>query len=86
MCDVNDANIYFYVVMFSGILRYNLDPFNNSTDEEIWEALARVHLKEEVRTRFPGGLSYEVCAVVALLIILSRVKRLSPDLAVYCWK
>lgn len=31
-------------VMFRGSVRFNLDPFNHHTDDEIWIALANVHL------------------------------------------
>lgn len=30
--------------MFSGTIRYNLDPFDNYTDEQLRDSLARVHL------------------------------------------
>lgn len=32
-------------VLFSGTLRMNLDPFDQSTDEQIWNALDKAHLK-----------------------------------------
>jgi len=32
-------------VLFSGTLRENLDPFNDASDERIWEALKLAHLK-----------------------------------------
>uniref|UniRef100_A0A915D5R6 ABC transporter domain-containing protein n=1 Tax=Ditylenchus dipsaci TaxID=166011 RepID=A0A915D5R6_9BILA len=32
-------------VLFSGTLRFNLDPFNVSTDAELWTALEHAHLK-----------------------------------------
>ncbi|KAG1680871.1 Multidrug resistance-associated protein 1 [Nymphon striatum] len=35
-------------VLFSGPLRYNLDPFNKFSDEEIWKALESAHLKSFV--------------------------------------
>ncbi|KAH8381999.1 hypothetical protein KR009_001320 [Drosophila setifemur] len=35
-------------VLFSGSLRFNLDPFEEKTDEELWQALEAVHLKEFV--------------------------------------
>ena len=33
-------------VIFSQSLRFNLDPFNEHTDKELWDALELVHLKE----------------------------------------
>ncbi|KAG2386093.1 hypothetical protein C9374_002539 [Naegleria lovaniensis] len=35
-------------VMFSGTLRFNLDPFNEFEDYQIWQALERAHIKEKV--------------------------------------
>jgi ABC-type multidrug transport system fused ATPase/permease subunit len=32
-------------VLFSGTLRFNLDPFNKFTDSELWSALEMAHLK-----------------------------------------
>ena len=34
--------------LFSGSLRYNLDPFDEHSDEEIWSALELAHLKNHV--------------------------------------
>ncbi|KAF9581949.1 hypothetical protein BGW38_000856, partial [Lunasporangiospora selenospora] len=45
--------------LFVGTVRENLDPFNEVTDTEIWEALDRAHLKDYIAS-MPGGLSYEV--------------------------
>ncbi|XP_017154836.2 probable multidrug resistance-associated protein lethal(2)03659 isoform X2 [Drosophila miranda] len=42
-------------VLFSGTLRYNLDPFEQYTDDKLWQALEEVHLKEEV-SELPTGL------------------------------
>merc|ERR1712241_1054827 len=36
----------------------NLDPFGESSDAEIWEALKHAHLKDHV-TSLPGQLEYE---------------------------
>lgn len=36
-------------VMFVGTIRSNLDPFNKSSDEEIWKALDAVFLGEKLR-------------------------------------
>lgn len=35
--------------LFSGTLRYNLDPFSRHTEEEIWQALEYAHLKTFVK-------------------------------------
>ncbi|XP_066513033.1 ATP-binding cassette sub-family C member 12-like [Hoplias malabaricus] len=35
-------------VLFIGTVRYNLDPFNNYTDEEIWMALEKTYMKETI--------------------------------------
>lgn len=49
-------------VMFSGSLRDNLDPFDNFTDEQLWNALRMVQLDSLVRG-FAEGLQV-VCARV----------------------
>uniref|UniRef100_A0A0A0KAW3 ABC-type xenobiotic transporter n=2 Tax=Cucumis sativus TaxID=3659 RepID=A0A0A0KAW3_CUCSA len=46
-------------VLFSGTVRFNLDPFNNHNDADLWEALERVHLKDVIR-RNTFGLDAEV--------------------------
>ncbi|KAF9349026.1 hypothetical protein BGX26_012627 [Mortierella sp. AD094] len=45
--------------LFSGTVRENLDPFNETTDAELWEALERAHLKSHIAS-LEGGLSFEV--------------------------
>ncbi|KAF9972815.1 Multidrug resistance-associated protein 1 [Actinomortierella ambigua] len=45
--------------LFAGSLRENLDPFNECTDADLWEALERAHLKDHIST-LAGGLTYEV--------------------------
>ncbi|ESO87511.1 hypothetical protein LOTGIDRAFT_96503, partial [Lottia gigantea] len=35
-------------VLFSGTLRYNLDPFDEYSDERLWNALDQVQLREKV--------------------------------------
>ncbi|XP_065361821.1 probable multidrug resistance-associated protein lethal(2)03659 [Calliphora vicina] len=42
-------------VLFSGTLRYNLDPLQEYSDEKMWQALEDVELKEHV-TKSMGGL------------------------------
>lgn len=46
-------------VLFSGSIRFNLDPFNEHNDASIWEALDRAHLKDVIR-RNSLGLDAEV--------------------------
>ncbi|PAV84153.1 hypothetical protein WR25_11358 isoform B [Diploscapter pachys] len=46
-------------VLFSGTLRFNLDPFNNCSDERVWEALEMAHLKLFVST-LPTGLDHVI--------------------------
>ncbi|CAI4229206.1 unnamed protein product [Auanema sp. JU1783] len=46
-------------VLFSGSLRFNLDPFNHNTDEEIWASLSSAHLKE-FASSLQGGLEYPI--------------------------
>ncbi|CAF5144879.1 unnamed protein product, partial [Rotaria sp. Silwood1] len=41
--------------MFSGSLRYNLDPFNSYSDEQCWKVLEDVQLKQFVQNH-PTGL------------------------------
>jgi ABC-type multidrug transport system fused ATPase/permease subunit len=46
-------------VLFSGTIRFNLDPFGEHNDADLWEALERAHLKDVVR-RNALGLDAEV--------------------------
>ncbi|KAK2632393.1 hypothetical protein EUGRSUZ_L01615 [Eucalyptus grandis] len=46
-------------VLFSGTVRFNLDPFNEHNDAGLWEALERAHLKDVIR-RNSYGLDVEV--------------------------
>ncbi|XP_067362281.1 multidrug resistance-associated protein 5 isoform X1 [Channa argus] len=46
-------------VLFSGTVRTNLDPFNQYTEEQIWDALERSHMKECV-SQLPLKLDSEV--------------------------
>ncbi|KAI3996328.1 hypothetical protein MKX01_026796 [Papaver californicum] len=46
-------------VLFSGTVRFNLDPFNEHNDANLWEALERAHLKDVIR-RNSLGLDAEV--------------------------
>ncbi|KAH8269315.1 hypothetical protein KR018_003153 [Drosophila ironensis] len=42
-------------VLFSGTMRHNLDPFEQYSDNTLWDALEEVHLKEEI-SELPTGL------------------------------
>uniref|UniRef100_A0A8D1FUN0 Multidrug resistance-associated protein 4 n=1 Tax=Sus scrofa TaxID=9823 RepID=A0A8D1FUN0_PIG len=46
-------------VLFTGTMRKNLDPFNEHTDEELWNALEEVQLKEAIEG-LPGRLNTEL--------------------------
>ncbi|ERM99159.1 ABC transporter C family member 2 [Amborella trichopoda] len=46
-------------ILFSGTIRFNLDPFNEHNDADLWESLERAHLKDVVR-RNALGLDAEV--------------------------
>ncbi|KAG0290187.1 hypothetical protein BGZ96_006338 [Linnemannia gamsii] len=45
--------------LFAGTVRDNLDPFEEHTDKDLWEALERAHLKSHI-SALAGGLSFEV--------------------------
>ena len=42
-------------LLFSGSIRFNLDPFDKYTDHEVWNALEISHLKSFVNS-LDGGL------------------------------
>jgi len=46
-------------VLFSGTLRFNLDPFRRYTDSEIWRALEYANLKEFAQSQ-PSRLNYVI--------------------------
>ncbi|XP_062958201.1 ATP-binding cassette sub-family C member 4 isoform X2 [Cynocephalus volans] len=46
-------------VLFTGTMRKNLDPFNEHTDEELWNALSEVQLKETIED-LPGKMDTEL--------------------------
>lgn len=46
-------------VLFSGTLRFNLDPFNKYTDDEVWLSLELAHLKD-FASSLPTGLNHPI--------------------------
>lgn len=46
-------------VLFSGNLRFNLDPTDSYNDGDIWSALQHAHLSDLVK-ELPHGLDHEV--------------------------
>ena len=53
-----------------GTVRFNLDPFSEHNDADLWEALERAHLKDVIR-RNSLGLDSEVYFEIFLLMYLS---------------
>ncbi|KAL3108525.1 hypothetical protein niasHT_015447 [Heterodera trifolii] len=46
-------------VLFSGTFRFNLDPFNTHSDDQLWQVLEHSHLRDFV-AQLPGGLDYQI--------------------------
>jgi ABC-type multidrug transport system fused ATPase/permease subunit len=46
-------------VMFSNTVRYNLDPFREALDDQLWEVLKKVELSEVIAS-LPSGLEEQV--------------------------
>ncbi|CAF5001325.1 unnamed protein product, partial [Rotaria magnacalcarata] len=44
-------------IIFAGTIRFNIDPFSNYSDAEVWNVLELVHLKERIYM-MENGLSY----------------------------
>ena len=44
-------------MIFAGTVRFNVDPYGNYSDSEIWTALELVHIKERIVT-MEEGLSH----------------------------
>jgi ATP-binding cassette subfamily C (CFTR/MRP) protein 1 len=47
-------------VLFSGNLRFNLDPTGENSDAELWRALELSHLKDHIEKSLEGGLDHKV--------------------------
>ncbi|XP_024909579.1 ATP-binding cassette sub-family C member 8 isoform X3 [Cynoglossus semilaevis] len=51
-------------ILFSGTIRFNLDPEMKATDEMLWEALEIAQLKPVVKS-LPGGLGEQICFIAS---------------------
>lgn len=51
-------------------MRFNLDPFSEHNDADLWESLERAHLKDNIR-RNPLGLDAEVLNLTFPLLKVS---------------
>lgn len=55
------VEVTLFFIKITGTVRFNLDPFNEHNDADLWEALERSHLKDVIR-RNSLGLEAEVIA------------------------
>lgn len=58
-------------ILFSGTLRSNLDPFDEKTDDEIWEALEHVQMKNAV-SMLENGLSVHISSSCCAFSFVER--------------
>ena len=58
-------------VLFSGTLRFNLDPFSQYTDQEVWKALRLAHLSDMAH-QLQGGLDHVIAEGGANLSVGQR--------------
>lgn len=73
-------------VLFSGTLRFNLDPFNNYTDDAIWNALEKAHLKnfalsnsdglDFMVSERAGNISLGTCQLICLARAILRKSKI----------
>lgn len=59
---------FFFWYYCPGSVRFNLDPFNEHNDADLWEALERAHLKDVIR-RNALGLDAEVRSLFILYLV-----------------
>lgn len=73
--------IIMVILFFIGTVRFNIDPFSEHNDADLWEALERANLKDVIRKNC-FGLDAEVSnyPYLILMIKVSRVKNLKMDL------
>lgn len=51
------------------VYRYNLDPFNSYSDEELWLALEKTYMKDTVKTYSIRGLQ----AILDIVLMMFQV-------------
>jgi len=71
---VSDCN---WTLLSPGTIRFNLDPFNEHNDADLWEALERAHLKDVIR-RNALGLDAEVCFYILSYCFLISWSAIMP--------
>ena len=59
VCDRSFCHFLQDPVVFTGTLRFNLDPFDQYNDDELWKALDVTHLKSYV-SNLEDGLHHEL--------------------------
>ena len=47
-------------MLFTGTLRFNLDPIGKEADSRLWAVLDLCHLKQHVQDNLPNGLDQEI--------------------------
>jgi ABC-type multidrug transport system fused ATPase/permease subunit len=57
--NLNTCFILIVIRFLIGTVRFNLDPFSEHNDADLWEALERAHLKDAIRNN-SFGLDAEV--------------------------
>jgi len=76
-------------VLFGGTVRSNLDPFNEHTDQEIWDALRKVSLYEDIQL-LPEKLETVIVdngrnfsLMQCMLFMIARIVVLDNNIVVY---